>query len=191
MRARSAGYESHMTPVRTLAHAMLAAIFIKSGADAVMTPERLVPHAAPLTEKVGPVLSNIHPALAGDSKSIVQLNGAVQVAGGLLMMTRLSRPAALILAGSLVPTTAAGHAFWKQEQPADRAAQLTQFLKNVGLMGGLLLAAADTGGRPGLRWRASHLANDATRAVRRNAKQQKAKANIAMKAAAAGRKFPG
>jgi hypothetical protein len=105
-------------------------------------------------------------------------------------MTRFSRPAAVLLAGSLLPTTLAGHAFWKPETPADRAAQLTQFLKNVGLFGGLLLAAVDTGGRPGLRWRTSHLAQDANRAVRRTAKHQKAKANIAMKAAAAGRKLP-
>jgi uncharacterized membrane protein YphA (DoxX/SURF4 family) len=179
-----------MTPVRTLAHAMLAAIFVKSGADAVMMPERLVPRAAPVTEKVGPALRNIHPALDRDAKSFVQANGAVQVVGGALLMTRFSRPAAVLLVGSLLPTTLAGHAFWKPDAPADRAAQLTQFLKNVGLFGGLLLAAVDTGGRPGLRWRTSHLAQDANRAVRRTAKHQKAKANIAMKAAAAGRKLP-
>ena len=41
-----------------------------------------------------------------------------------------------------------------------------QFLKNLGLLGGLLLAAVDTEGRPGLAYRA-HLASDrAHRAVR-------------------------
>jgi putative oxidoreductase len=190
MRSRLAGYESHMTPVRTLAHAMLAAIFVKSGADAVMMPERLVPRAAPLADKVGPALSNVHPALSPDTKTFVQVNGAVQAAAGALLLTRWSRPAAVVLAGSLVPTTIAGHAFWAQGTPADRSAQLTHFLKNVGLFGGLLLAAVDTGGRPGLRWRAEHLARDANKAVRRTAQHQKAKANIAMKAAAAGRKFP-
>ncbi len=170
---------------------MLAAVFVRSGADAVMTPERLEPRAAPLTEKVAPVLGNIHPALSQDTKTLVRWNGAAQMAGGVLLMTRWSRPAALLLAGSLVPTTLAGHAFWKLETSADRAAGLTQVLKNAGLFGGLLLAAVDTGGKPGLRWRTQHFAHDAQRSFRRTAKQQKAKAHIAMKAAAAGRRVPG
>ena len=36
-------------------------------------------------------------------------------------------------------------------------------MKNLGLLGGLLLAAVDTEGRPGLRWRAGHAIDDATR----------------------------
>ena len=61
-----------------------------------------------------------------------------------------------MLAGSLIPTTIAGHPFWPVDSPAERRNQEIHFLKNLGLLGGLLLAAADTEGRPGLRWRASH-----------------------------------
>ena len=47
-----------------------------------------------------------------------------------------------------------------------RERQKVQFLKNLGLLGGLLLAAVDTEGKPGLAYRA-HLASDsAHRAVR-------------------------
>jgi uncharacterized membrane protein YphA (DoxX/SURF4 family) len=50
------------------------------------------------------------------------------------------RLAALSLAASLIPTTLAGHRFWEEEDERARAMQLTQFLKNLGLLGGLLLA---------------------------------------------------
>ena len=58
------------------------------------------------------------------------------------------------------------HAFWKEQDPEVRERQKVQFLKNLGLLGGLLLAAVDTEGKPGLAYRA-HLASDsAHRAVR-------------------------
>ena len=46
---------------------------------------------------------------------------------------------ALALAGSLVPTTLAGHRFWEEEDDAARAQQTVQFLKNLAMFGGLLM----------------------------------------------------
>ena len=178
-----------MTPVHTAAYAMLAAIFVKSGADAVMTPERLVPRAKKITDRMAPTLNNIHEKIPTEAKTLVQINGGVQALSGLLLLTRLRRPAAVVLAGTLVPTTVAGHAFWAQDTPEDRSAHLTHFLKNVGLFGGLVLAALDTGGKPGVRWRATHFAHDLDRSARRAARHQREKVNIAMKAASAGHKF--
>jgi hypothetical protein len=63
------------------------------------------------------------------------------------------RPAALALAGSLVPTTLAGHRFWTETDPQVREQQKVHFMKNLGLLGGLLLTALDTGGRPSIPWR--------------------------------------
>ncbi len=47
----------------------------------------------------------------------------------------------------------------------ERRHQETHFMKNLGLFGGLLLAAADTQGRPGLAWRASHYAGHSRHAL--------------------------
>lgn len=91
-----------------------------------------------------------------ETETWIRVNGAVQVAGGLLLATgRLPRLAAGVLALTLVPTTLAGHRFWEAEGD-QRAAQRVHFTKNLGLLGGLLLAAVDTGGRPSLAWRATH-----------------------------------
>lgn len=75
----------------------------------------------------------------------VRANGAAMVAGGLSVATGiLPRLGALTVAGALVPTTMAGHAFWNDTDPKAKAANTTQFLKNLGLIGGLLAVAAGT-----------------------------------------------
>ena len=150
---------------------MLAGIFVASGARALTDPEPQVPRAKRVTDRVGPVLTRLHEKAPTDARTLVQVNAAVQLVGGLLLVTRLRRPAALMLAASLLPTTAAGHAFWLEDEPAGRLQQQTHFLKNLGLLGGLLLAATDTEGRPGLRWRTARAARDADRAVRRSARR--------------------
>ena len=76
----------------------------------------------------------------------------------MLSIGKLPRVAALALCGSIVPTTLAGHRFWEETEPATRAQQRTHFLKNLGLLGGLLLATVDTAGKPSLSWRAKRAA---------------------------------
>ena len=148
---------------------MLAAVFVRSGFDAMMNPDRLVDRAKPVSDALAPTLDAF--GLPTDARTLVQANGAAQLAGGLLLASGTApRTGALVLAGSMVPTTFAGHPFWQEDDPGQRARQRTQFLKNLGLFGGLLLAAVDTEGRPGLAWRAGHLAGHAQDSLRRAAK---------------------
>ena len=71
-------------------------------------------------------------------------NAAVQVVcGTMLALGRAQRLAALVLAGSLIPTTLAGHSYWAIEDPATRKIQRIQFHKNLAMIGGLLFAALD------------------------------------------------
>jgi putative oxidoreductase len=157
-----------MTPVRTVARALLAAIFIKSGLDSVRNPDRLVETAKPTVDTFAPALDAV--GLPTDPRTVVRLNGAAQVAGGLMLATgNAPRLGAAVLAGTLVPTTVAGHPFWSIEDPGERAKHRTHFMKNLALLGGLILAAIDTEGRPGLAWRAGHLAGHAQDSMRRAA----------------------
>ncbi|MEV1286731.1 DoxX family protein [Micromonospora sp. NPDC049679] len=181
-----------MRPVRTAARALLSGIFVISGARAMANPEQLVPQAKRVTDRITPWLESVDSRLPTDARALVQLNGAAQFVGGALLATgRLTRPAAAILAGSLVPTTVAGHPFWTVDDRTDRQAQQIHFLKNLGLLGGLLLAAADTGGRPGLRWRTSHAVHDGRRSVRRAVRGAKRDARIAVRSATTARRLPG
>jgi putative oxidoreductase len=148
---------------------MLAAIFVIQGWGSFRDPAKLADRARPVTGPLEPAIKALHPSLPTDAETLVRLNGAAQIAGGVLLATgRAPRPAALLLLGSLVPTTLAGHAFWDIEDPQERNQQRIHFLKNLGLAGGLLLAALDHEGRPDLRWRAGH----ATRRTLKRAKRR-------------------
>ena len=139
---------------------MLASIFAIQGLDTLRNPERVAPAAEPV---VGPLRERV-PALPESTVQVVRINGAVQLAGGtLLAMGWIPRLAAVAIAGTLVPTTLAGHRFWEADEPQTRKQQKIQFLKNLSILGGLLIAAADTGGRPSPAWRSQHAVRDVRR----------------------------
>ncbi|MFI7606817.1 DoxX family protein [Micromonospora sp. NPDC049366] len=181
-----------MKPVRSLARIMLSGIFLHSGYRNFMNPERLAPTAKPTTDRVAPLLESINPRIPTDTVSLIRANAAVQMGAGLMFATgRLARPTALVLAGTLVPVTVAGHPFWNNDDPAARVNNQVHFLKNLGLFGGLLLAAADTGGRPGLRWRTGHRIGHSRRSVQRAVRTARREARIAVRSAATARRIPG
>jgi putative oxidoreductase len=167
--------EDRMTVVRRLARPMLAAMFIDGGLDALRHPSTKVGKAGPVVSKLaGP----LH--LPDDPELLVRANGAAMVgAGGLLAFGKFPRLAALVLAASLVPTTAAGHRFWEESDPVTKRNQRVHFLKNVGLLGGTLLAVVDTGGKPGVPWRARRAAKDAARTARTARREAKMAARTA------------
>jgi uncharacterized membrane protein YphA (DoxX/SURF4 family) len=178
-----------MTVVRAIARPLLSAIFIVQGAKAVWNPEPLVPRAKPVADRMVPLLKKVAPPQVGDripesTKSLVRMNGAIQVLGGVALASGSGRRlGASALAATMVPTTLAGHRFWEKDNPEDRARDQVQFLKNLGLLGGLLLAAVDTEGKPGIAWRTTHGARTAKRETGRAAKLAKRDARRAVKTA--------
>ncbi len=169
-----------MTLLRAAARTMLASYFVASGIKALRDPAPLVPAAEPLVDKFVPLVKQYAPAqVAGyipeDAATLVRVNGAAQVFGGLALATGKGRRlGALVLAGSLVPSTLAKHPFWTEKDPELRAQAKNHFLKNTSLLGGVLLASADTEGKPSLAWRAQkgghELAKDARKASKKLAR---------------------
>ncbi|WP_018330407.1 DoxX family protein [Actinomycetospora chiangmaiensis] len=152
--------------VRRLARPMLAAVFIKGGIDTLLNPEPRVGMAAPKIQQAENVVGDkLPPQTPTEPDQLVRIDAGVKIgAGVLLALGKFPRIASLALAASVIPTTVVGHAFWEVDNPADRSAQEIHFLKNLGLLGGLILAAVDTEGKPSLSWRAR-------RASRKLAKQ--------------------
>lgn len=149
-----------MSLLRVLGRPMLASMFVAGGLDSVRHPENVTEIAEPV---VRPVTDRV-PLLPDSTEDCVRLSGAVQVVGGLMLATgRMSRPAALAIALTLVPTTLAAHRFWEEEDPDRKTQQRIHFLKNISLLGGLLIAADDTGSAPSLLWRGRHAAHDLRR----------------------------
>ena len=130
-----------MDPLRVVARPMLGAIFVYSGLDSARKPHAKVPQAARVVDRLAARYD-----LPGETATWVRVNGTVQVvAGAALSAGRFPRLAALTLAASLVPTTLAGHRFWEEADDAGKTRQRIQFLKNVSMLGGLLLAVDDPG----------------------------------------------
>ncbi len=118
-----------------VARPLLAGMFVYGGLDAFRNPAGKVPRA----EKVAPDIANLV-GVDADTEQLVQFNGAVQIGAGItLALGIFPRLSALLLAGSLVPTTLAGHRFWEAEDDAERTQQTMQALKNAAMFGGLLL----------------------------------------------------
>jgi uncharacterized membrane protein YphA (DoxX/SURF4 family) len=144
-----------MTISRRLARPLLSSMFLVGGWDAVRNPEGKVKKADPVAQAIATRV----PGLPQDTESLVRVNGAVMVgAGALLAIGKYPRLAALALIGTILPTTYAGHRFWEETEEATRAQQRIHFIKNLGLLGGLILAAVDTEGAPSLSWRAKRQA---------------------------------
>ena len=175
-----------MSISRRVARPLLASMFISGGLDAVRNPKGKVKAAEAVTE----LATDLVPALPQDTETLVRLNGAVQVgAGVLLAVGKFRRLSALVLIGSIIPTTYAGHRFWEETDEEAKKQQQIHFLKNLGLLGGLILAAFDTEGAPSLGWRARRQAHRMTEAVSIGRASTEAHAHRASATAgAAGRK---
>lgn len=118
-----------MNMLRYFAQLFLSGVFIVGGADAFRKPGGRVQKAADIGVP--------EPEIA------VKANGAAMVIGGAaLALDVLPRTAAALLALCLIPTTLAGHAFWKETSDAGRANHRMQFLKNAAMLGGLLFVAS-------------------------------------------------
>ena len=129
-----------MNPIRALAQPLVGTLFLLSGLDVLRNPEPRAKVAKPVVDWVAERI----PAAPRDPVAAVNLNATVHLAGGAMLIADvLPRLAALALAGSMVPTTFAGHRFWEHEDHMQRAQQRTQFLKNAAILGGLLLMALD------------------------------------------------
>ena len=112
--------------LKTLGHLFLSSIFIVGGADAFMKP--------------GGRVTKVSDAGIAQPHSAVLLNGAAMVVGGTaLALDFFPKLAALGLIAALVPTTLVGHAFWKETDAMSIKNQQTQFMKNLSLIGALLL----------------------------------------------------
>jgi putative oxidoreductase len=166
---------------------MLASTFIIAGLNTLRDPGRVVPAAEPVVRPVADRLSFV----PDQTEQAVRLNAAVQVvAGSLLALGRLPRLSALAIAATLVPTTYAGHRFWEADDKQERAQQRIHFLKNLSMLGGLLLAAADTAGNPSLAWRSRHAVKSARHDVSLATRTAKASGRAGHKAGRVASRLP-
>jgi uncharacterized membrane protein YphA (DoxX/SURF4 family) len=170
-----------MTVSRLIARPMLASMFVVGGAHSLRNASAMGAKVDPVTSRIVSMVKKAAPQLPlpEDPVTLVRINAAAQVVAALALATgRAPRLSAAVLAASLVPTTVAGHRFWEEKDKAARTQQQIHFFKNVSMLGGLIIAAGDTDGKPGVAWRARRVAKDARREARRLAQSARQEAKL-------------
>ncbi len=185
-----------MTIVRALARTMLASYFVVNGVKAWRHPEELTDTMEPVAEKLLPAAKSVLPTqlavyLPSDSTELAKATGAAQVLGGIALATGVGRRlGASVLASSMLPGVLGTNPL---QGPSERRQEvLTLLSKNLGLLGGVLLASMDTEGKPNLAWRAraqkQALTRESARAKAVAKRQAKQVAKRARRGAAGARK---
>lgn len=157
--------------VRRLARPLIGAAFVSSGIQGLRQADERAVRARRLGLK--------------DADMALRVSAGVQVgAGALIALNRMPRLSALALAVTVLPEAMTAHTFWTETDKQARAAERELFVRDLGLLGALLIAAGDTAGRASLPRRAAHGVEHAKAAAAREAKLAAREARHARRTAA-------
>jgi uncharacterized membrane protein YphA (DoxX/SURF4 family) len=138
--------------LRRIARPLLSVAFIGQGVESLLNPKSEA--AAPAVDGLQALPDPLGSSIPSDPQTFAQITAGVQIGGGLLLATgKMPRVASAALALTVLPANFGTHMFWN-ETDRQRKAELRQaFLKDLSLLGGLIIASADTAGKPSLGWR--------------------------------------
>ena len=152
--------------IRRIARPLLSVAFIGQGVDALRNPKPAADAARPALAGMRKLPDPVGPNVPSDAENFARINAAVQVGGGLLLATgKLPRLASAALAFTVIPGSLGGHMFWNQPDPERKAEERRGFFTDLSLLGGLIIAAVDTEGKPSLGWRGRRAARKVSAAV--------------------------
>ncbi|QZT65589.1 DoxX family protein [Mycolicibacterium austroafricanum] len=152
--------------IRRVARPMLSAVFISRGVEALRSPKPATDATRHTLEGLSRLPDPVGTNVPSNAETVAKVAAAVQIGGGLLLATgRLPRVASAALALSVVPSSLGGHAFWNEADPQRKADERRAFVTDISLIGGLIIAAVDTEGKPSLGWRGRRAAHKVSEAV--------------------------
>jgi uncharacterized membrane protein YphA (DoxX/SURF4 family) len=145
---------------------MLAAVFIGQGFEALRSPKPAAEAARPALEGLQKLPDPVGSSVPTDPETFARITAAVQIGGGLLLASgRLPRLASAALAGTVIPANLGAHMFWDEPDQQLKSEKRRAFLTDLSLLGGLIIASADTAGKPSLGWRGRRAARKVGDAV--------------------------
>lgn len=132
----------------------MSAVFIGQGIDSLLNPKPAAEAAAPAVDGLRALPDPVGSSIPSDPQTFAQINAAVQIGGGLLLaIGKAPRVASAALAFTVLPANLGAHMFWSESDPQLKAQKRKDFLTDLSLVGGLIIASADTAGKPSLGWR--------------------------------------
>lgn len=152
--------------IRRIARPLLSAVFIGQGIETLRNPKVTVDAAEPTVAALRTLPEPFGDKVPSDPETAARINAAVQVGGGLLLATgKLPRIASAALAFTVIPGSLGAHLFWNESDPELKARKRRDLLTDLSLLGGLIIAAADTAGKPSLGWRGRQAAGRLSEAL--------------------------
>jgi uncharacterized membrane protein YphA (DoxX/SURF4 family) len=152
--------------MRFLTRSALASYFVVDGVQALTNPESLVEQARPMSDRVVEWADQALPAsiasrLPRSTTTWVRIHGSVQTLGALMMATGIGRRCgAGLLAAAYLPKL----------MMFRRDDGLVGSLKDLALLGGVLVEAGDTQGKPSWAWQSAANKRERKRAAKRTTK---------------------
>ncbi len=157
--------------MRSLARPLLASWFVYGGVRDALEPQARTAAAEPV---FGPLLKDA--GVDVPMETLVRVHSAATAAtAAILALSKTPRSAGVALTGLAAVTVATAPPFWRLPEGEDRDAALDQFMKNLSLLGGAMLAA--TAGHS-----AGHVKRKKAHKAKAKAKADKAKSAKADKA---------
>lgn len=142
--------------LRRIARPLLAAGFLAEGAGTLQNPR-------PLAEALRPILSrdgHVPGAPTENPENAARLVACAEIgSAAMLAMGKAPRAAAAVLA-TISAVGLGAHPFWSEVDRDLKRKELGDFIGGVSRLGALLIVTADTEGKPSLRWRSEHAAED-------------------------------
>ncbi|MFV8381021.1 DoxX family protein [Corynebacterium hindlerae] len=153
--------------IRKIARPMLASAFIASGADMVVNSDEHREGTQEMLAKLRAVVPNEYAKyLPKDADTVTKaLGGAQAASASLLAIGKAPRLSSAVLAAITVPTMLSRYAFWETQDAKEKLDRRNGLITNTALLGGLMIASADTQGKPGLAWRAEHATKVANKKI--------------------------
>src|SRR5277367_2104432 len=146
--------------LRRIARPLLSAVFIGQGVETLRNPKITLDAAQTAVTTLQTLPEPIGGKIPSDPETVARINAAVQVGGGLLLATgKLPRIASAALAFTVIHGSLGGHLFWNEPDPERKAQKRRELLSDLSLLGGLIIASADTAGKPSLGWRGRRAAS--------------------------------
>ncbi len=124
--------------MRSLARPLLASWFVYGGVRDALEPQARAAAAEPV---FGPLLKDA--GVDVPMETLVRVHSAATAAtAAVLALSKTPRSAGVALTGLAAVTVATAPPFWRLPEGEDRDAALDQFIKNLSLVGGAMLAAS-------------------------------------------------
>ena len=166
-----------MNLLRGVGRLLLGGFYIVNGVKSIKDPARYVAQVEPVADRIVPLARKaVGPEAASfvpeDPQTLVRVNGAMSLLGGLGIVTGIGRRVGGGLAAASMVTQVLGRVPDGASE-VERAEHKVAQLRDLALLGAALIVTQDTAGRPSLAWRAADTKRRLAAETERTKKQAK------------------